>query len=427
MYIPGEPERSEVVVIQGMVQSVFGMMTTIAGQTPDQYPDNDIHTRSEKITSDRKSQDSAKTWILAIPLGVMLIVFLIVSCLVVINKRMEQTRDHYTQRPLSRTSTTRSRKLRSDARVIYPVYSHRPKPTGEMGAARAALGATITPAPITPAPRSPPIEEECTASSPRNQSYCRPTGQIGAARAALGARVEPEVRQARANNDRPVRFQQTFVPTDIGSRVVSRPVEQSDSIYALRPGESNADMMQRVDSEVHRVVSRYPIFANNLPSPPPARLRRPSRPAGPMTIDEEVSRQVASFPIFQQNSGTQHAMATGSNEEQYRESTTITTASANAEIDNEELRREVAALPVFQNTADYRSMPTRRPDPATPGSVTPPPAYSHAPSYRGYDSDEEAPGNEADDSFDEENRVTTPSNLPPAYIRGDYSHSTGNL
>ncbi|KAF7921495.1 uncharacterized protein EAE97_011284 [Botrytis byssoidea] len=422
MYIPGKPEHSEVVVIQKTVQSVFRMMTTIIGQTPHQFLDNNIHTRSEKITSDRKSQDSAKTWILAIPLGVMVVVFLIVSCLVAINKRLEQTRDHYTQRPLSRTSTTRSRKLRSDVRVLPPVYSHRPKPTGEMGAARAALGATITPAPIIPAPRSPPIEEECTTGSPRNQSYCRPTGQIGAARVALGARVEPEVRQAGANNDRPVRFQQSYVPTDIGSRVVSRPVEQSDSIYTLRPGESHADMMQRVDSEVHRVVSRYPIFANNLPSPPPARLRRPSRPAGPMTIDEEVSRQVAAFPIFQQNSGTQHAMATGSNEEQYRESTTITTASANAEIDNEELRREVAALPVFQNTADYRSMPTRRPDPVTPGFVTPPPAYSHAPSYRGYDSDEEAPESEADDSVDEGNRVTTPSALPPAYIRGDYSH-----
>ncbi|THV52389.1 hypothetical protein BGAL_0080g00120 [Botrytis galanthina] len=413
MYIPGEPERSKVVVIQEVVQ----MMTTIIGQTPHQYPDNNIYTRSEKITSDRKSQDSARTWILAIPVGVIIVVFLIGSCLVAINKRLEQTRDHYTQRPLSRVSTTRSRKLRSDVRVLEPVYSHRPKPTGEMGAARAALGATIT-----PAPRSPPIEEECTTDSPRIPSYYRPTGQIGAARAALGARVEPEVRQARPHNDRPLRFQQSYVPTDIGSRVVSRPVEQSDSIYTLRPGESNADMMQRVDSEVHRAVSRYPIFANNLPSPPPARLRRPSRSAGPMTIDEEVSQQVAAFPIFQQNSGTQHAMATASNEEQYRESTTITTASANAEMNNEELRREVATLPIFQTTADYRSMPTRRPDPVTPGFVTPPPAYSHAPSYRGYDSDEEAPENEAEDSIDEENRVTTPSTLPPAYIRGDYSH-----
>ncbi|KAF7910177.1 hypothetical protein EAE99_011369 [Botrytis elliptica] len=417
MYIPGEPERSEVVVVQGMVQSVFRMMTTILGQTPHQYPDNNIHTRSEKITSDRQSQDSTKTWILAIPLGVMAVVFLIVFCLIAINKRLEQTRDHYTQRPLSRTSTTRSGKLRNDTRVLYPVYSHRPKPTGEMGAARAALGATIN-----PAPRSSPIEEECTTDSPRIPSYYRPTGQIGAARAALGARVEPEVRQVRTSNDRPLRLQESYVSTDTGSRVVSRPVEQSDSVYTLRPGESLADMMQRVDSEVHRAVSRYPIFANNLPSPPPARLRRPSRPAGPMTIDEEVSRQVASFPIFQQNSGTQHAMATGSNEGQYRESTTITTASANAEMNNEELRREVATLPVFQNTANYRSMPTRRPDPVTPGFVTPPPAYSHAPSYRGYDSDEEAPENEADDSIHEENRVTTPSTLPPAYIRGDYSH-----
>ncbi|TGO56789.1 hypothetical protein BCON_0073g00230 [Botryotinia convoluta] len=412
MYIPEEPGRSEMVMIQEMAQ----MMTTTLGQSPHQYPDNSIHTRSEKITSDRKSQDSAKTWILAIPVGVMIVIFLLLSCVIAIKKRLEQTRDHYTQRPLSRIPTTRSRKSRNDTRSLYPVYSHRPKPTGEMGAARAALGATIPPAPINL-----PIEEDCTTGSLRNQSYYRPTGHIGAARAALGARVEPEVGQAR-NNDRSLRFQQSYVPTDIGSRVVSRPVEQSDSIYTLRPGESVTDMMQRVDSEVHRAVSRYPIFANNLPSPPPAHLRRSSQSTGPMTIDEEVSRQVASFPIFQQNSGTQHAMTTGSNEEQYRESTTITTASANTETDNEELRREVATLPVFQNTAGYRSMPTRRPDPVTPGFVTPPPAYSHAPSYRGYDSDEEAPENEADDSVDEENRVSTPSTLPPAYIRGDYRH-----
>ncbi|KAF5868813.1 uncharacterized protein Bfra_012145 [Botrytis fragariae] len=417
MYIPEEPERSEVVIIQEMAQSAFRMMTTIIGQTPNLYPDTNIHTRSEKITSDRKSQDSAKTWILAIPVGVMIVIFLLLSCVIAIKKRLEQTRDHYTQRPLSRTPTTRSRKSRNDSRTLYPVYSHRPKPTGEMGAARAALGATIS-----PVPSNSPVEEDYTAGSLRNQSYYRPTGQIGAARAALGARVEPEVGQARTNNDRPLRFQQSYVPTDIGIRVVSRPVEQLDSIYTLRPGESVADMMQRVDSEVHRAVSRYPIFANNLPSPPPAHVRRPSRSTGPITIDEEVSRQVASFPIFQQNSGAQHAMATGSNEEQYRESTTITTASANTGIYNEELRREVAALPVFQNTAGYRSMPTRRPDPVTPGVVTPPPAYSHAPSYRGYDSDEEAPENEGDDSVDEENRVNTPSTLPPAYIRGDYRH-----
>ncbi|TGO25391.1 hypothetical protein BPAE_0081g00240 [Botrytis paeoniae] len=415
MYIPEEPEPSEVVMIQEMAQSAFRMMTTIFGQTPHQYPGTNIYTRSEKITSDRKSQDSAKTWILAIPVGVMIVIFLLLSCVIAIKKRLEQTRDHYTQRPLSRTPTTRSRKLRNDSRTLYPVYSHRPKPTGEMGAARAALGATIP-----PAPSNSPIEEDCTTGSLR--SYYRPTGQIGAARAALGARVEPEVGQARTNNDRSLRFQQSYVPTGIGSQVISRPVEQPDSIYTLRPGESVADMMQRVDSEVHRAVSRYPIFANNLPSPPPAHLRQPSRSRGPMTIDEEVSRQVASFPIFQQTSGAQHAMATGSNEELYRESTTITTASANTEIDDEELRRTVATLPVFQNTAGYRSMPTRRPDPVTPGAVTPPPAYSHAPSYRGYDSDEEARENEADDSVDEENRVTTPSTLPPAYIRGDYRY-----
>ncbi|KAF7914685.1 uncharacterized protein EAF01_001091 [Botrytis porri] len=409
MYIPKEPERSGVVTIQEVAQSAFRMMTTILEQTPHRYQYTNIHTRSEKITSDRKSQDSARTWILAIPAGVMIVLFLSFICGIVIEKKAEQKKCRYTQRPLSRTKTTPSRQSRNDSRTLCPVYSHRPKPTGEMGAARAALGATISPAPTNSS-----IEEDHTASSLRNQGYYRPTGQIGAARAALGARVEPEARQARTNNDRSIRFQQSYVPTDIGSRIVSRPVEQPDSIYTLRPRESVADMMQRVDREVHRAVARYPIFATNLPSPPPAHLRRPSRPTGPTTIDEEVSRQVASFPIFQQNTVTQHAMATGSNEEQYREFTTITTASANTEIDNEELRREVATLPVFQNTAGYRPMPTRRPDP-----VTPPPAYSHAPSYRGYDSHEEAPENEADDSVDEENCVTTPSTLPPAYIRGD--------
>ncbi|KAF7945036.1 hypothetical protein EAE96_009819 [Botrytis aclada] len=412
MYIPEKPELSGVVMNQGMAQSDSRLMTTIFEPTPHQYPNTNIHTRSEKITSDRKSQDSAKTWTLAILAGVVFAMFLISLCIVTIKKRREQTRDHYTQRPSSRAST-RSRKSRTtnDTRSLYPVQSHRPKPTGGMGAARAALGATIP-----PAPTSSPVQEEYAPRIPR--TYYRPTGQIGAARAALGARREPEARQPTTNNDRPIRFQQSYVPTDVGSRVVSRPVEQPDSIYALRPGESAADMMQRVDSEVHRAVSRYPIFADSLPSPPPARLRRPTRP---LTVDEEVSRQVASFPIFQQNSGPRHAMATASNEGQYRESTTITTARANTEIDDEELRREVAALPVFHNTPGHRPMPTRRPDPVTPGSVTPPPAYSHAPSYRGYDSDEEAPENEADDSVDEEIGATTPSTLPPAYIRGDYS------
>ncbi|TEY57455.1 hypothetical protein BOTCAL_0218g00050 [Botryotinia calthae] len=394
------------------------MMTTILGQTPHQYPDTTIYTRSEKITSDRNSQDSAKTWILAIAFGVMIAFFLLLFCILEIKKRLEQKKDHYTQRPLSRTSTTMSRKSRNDTRGLYPVYSHRPKPTGEMGAARAALGATISPTPIN---RS--SEEEYTTSIPRNQGYYRPTGEIGAARAALGARVEPEAEQARTNNNRPLRFQQSYIPTDIGSRVVSRPIEQHDSIYTLRPGESVADMMQRVDSEVQRAVSRFLIFANNLPSPPPpAHPRRPSRSRGPMTVDEEVSLQVAAFPIFQQNSRTQHAVATGINEEQYRESTTITAASANTGNDEGELRREVATLPVFQNTASYRPMPTRRPDPVTPGSMTPPPAYSHAPSYRGYDSDEEAPENEAGDAVDDENHGTVLSSLPPAYFSGDYRH-----
>ena len=418
MYIPEEPELSGVVVIQELAQSAMKIITTMLGRTPHQYPDTTIYTRSEKITSDRNSQDSAKTWILAIAFGVMIAFFLLLFCILEIKKRLEQRKDHYTQRPLSRTSTTMSRKSRNDTRSLYPVYSHRPKPTGEMGAARAALGATILPSPIDE-----PSEEEYTTSSPRNQGYYRPTGEIGAARAALGARVQPEVEQARTNNDRPLRFQQSYVPTDIGSRVVSRPVEQHDSIYTLRPGESVADMMQRVDSEVQRAVSRFPIFANNLPSPPPtAHPPRPSRSTVPMTVDEQVSLQVAAFPIFQQNSGTQHAMATGSNQEEYRESTTITAASANTEMDDGELRREVATLPVFQSTASYRPMPTRRPDPVTPGFITPPPAYSHAPSYREYDSDEEAPDNEADNAVDDENHGTVLSSLPPAYFSGDYRH-----
>ncbi|KAM0309385.1 hypothetical protein ACHAO8_009074 [Botrytis cinerea] len=460
MYIPEEPELSGVVVIQELAQSAMKIITTMLGRTPHQYPDTTIYTRSEKITSDRNSQDSAKTWILAIAFGVMIAFFLLLFCILEIKKRLEQRKDHYTQRPLSRTSTTMSRKSRNDTRSLYPVYSHRPKPTGEMGAARAALGATILPSPIdepseeeytTSSPRNQgyyrptgeigaaraalgatvhptPIdqsseEEYTTTSSPRNQGYYRPTGEIGAARAALGARVQPEVEQARTNNDRPLRFQQSYVPTDIGSRVVSRPVEQHDSIYTLRPGESVADMMQRVDSEVQRAVSRFPIFANNLPSPPPtAHPPRPSRSTVPMTVDEQVSLQVAAFPIFQQNSGTQHAMATGSNQEEYRESTTITAASANTEMDDGELRREVATLPVFQSTASYRPMPTRRPDPVTPGFITPPPAYSHAPSYREYDSDEEAPDNEADNAVDDENHGTVLSSLPPAYFSGDYRH-----
>ncbi|KAK6596497.1 hypothetical protein H4I96_09149 [Botrytis cinerea] len=402
MYIPEEPELSGVVVIQELAQSAMKIITTMLGRTPHQYPDTTIYTRSEKITSDRNSQDSAKTWILAIAFGVMIAFFLLLFCILEIKKRLEQRKDHYTQRPLSRTSTTMSRKSRNDTRSLYPVYSHRPKPTGEMGAARAALGATILPSPID----EPSEEEYTTTSSPRNQGYYRPTGEIGAARAALGARVQPEVEQARTNNDRPLRFQQSYVPTDIGSRVVSRPVEQHDSIYTLRPGESVADMMQRVDSE----------------SPPTAHPPRPSRSTVPMTVDEQVSLQVAAFPIFQQNSGTQHAMATGSNQEEYRESTTITAASANTEMDDGELRREVATLPVFQSTASYRPMPTRRPDPVTPGFITPPPAYSHAPSYREYDSDEEAPDNEADNAVDDENHGTVLSSLPPAYFSGDYRH-----
>ncbi|KAM0145414.1 hypothetical protein ACHAPG_011616 [Botrytis cinerea] len=77
-----------------------------------------------------------------------------------------------------------------------------------MGAARAALGATILPSPIDE-----PSEEEYTTSSPRNQGYYRPTGEIGAARAALGATINQAkknilrraVRAIKATTDQPVR------------------------------------------------------------------------------------------------------------------------------------------------------------------------------------------------------------------------------
>ncbi|KAF7858020.1 hypothetical protein EAF04_009376 [Stromatinia cepivora] len=428
MYIP-LPEKtspSTGYIINHVGNEAIKMMSTISAQTAHQYSDTTLHSRSEKITSDKK-KDIDKIWLIIIPIIVIFFATLI-SLTCASNRKKRNDEEERSDSPSSPRSLSRSRT--NDTRSPRPYSSHKPssgRPTGEMGAARAALGATISPP--TPPPRQ--IEQEPIR-------HGRPTGQMGAARAALGATIEPEINElgvqntpvqwdegyvitrpeeARINNDRSLRFQESYLSTEVGTRVISRPIQEPESVYSLRPGENMVQMMQRVDDELHQAVSRYPIFANSLPRAPSPVRRESRREPRPMTLDEEVSRQVASFPIFQQNLGNQYAMATGSNEEEYREATTITTR------DNEELWREVATLPVFQNAAAYRSMPTRRPDPMTPGFMTPPPAYEHAPEYGEDDwigaRDEYGPGSQDDSGGNGENAGLTPSALPPAYIMDD--------
>ncbi|KAJ8062077.1 hypothetical protein OCU04_009856 [Sclerotinia nivalis] len=431
MYIPLPEKTSPSTgdVINHVGNEAIKMMSTIFAQTAHQYSDTTLHSRSEKITSDKRN-DADKIWLIIIPVIVIFFVTVIsLTCTSDGKKRNDE--EERIDSPSPRISLSRSRT--NDTRSPRPYSSHKPssgRPTGEMGAARAALGATIDPP--TPPPRQ--IEQDPIR-------HGRPTGQMGAARAALGATIEPEINglgiqnapiqwdqgcvitrseEARINNDRPLRFQESYLSTETGTRVVSRPIQEPESVYSLRPGENTVQMMQRVDDELHQAVSRYPIFANSVPrAPSPARResRRETRETRPMTLDEEISRQVASFPISQQDSGNQHVMATGSNEEEYREATTITTR------DDEELWREVATLPMFQNTDAYRSMPTRRPDPVTPGFVTPPPAYEHAPEYGEDDwigaRDEYGLGSQDENGGNEGNYGLSPSTLPPAYIRDD--------
>ncbi|KAI9651328.1 hypothetical protein NHQ30_001367 [Ciborinia camelliae] len=263
------------------------------------------------------------------------------------------------------------------------------RPTGEMGAARAALGATIPPTP-------PPQMSQKYINIGRDPRG-RPTGEMGAARAALGATIESENESgpgdARSgsstntvNSNRPLRFQESYLPTENGTRVISRPIQPPASVYSLRPGETVSQMTQRVDNELLEAVSRYPIFQNSLPKPPSPAGPSSSRPTRPMTIlDEEVSRRVSTFPIFQQNNraeGNMSARRRRSNEELGRGGAVELIRRYNVFF-----RRDIGALTI-QRSEEWWS--TRRPGPITPGFLipppayellTPPPAYEHAPAY----------------------------------------------
>ncbi|CAD6446428.1 44690698-25f5-48a2-9989-7953fa274353-CDS [Sclerotinia trifoliorum] len=436
MYIPlpesTSPSPSE--IINHVGNEAIRIMGTVLPQTTHQYSDINLHSRSEKITSDKK-RDASKMWLIIIPVIIIGVATLLsLTCASNHKKRTieeEISESSSPQRSLSRSQT-------NDATSPRLYSSHKPssgRPTGEMGAARAALGATINP------PTPPPPPQQMEQEPPR---HGRPTGQMGAARAALGATIEPGItglgtqnvpiqwdqgcaitrpEGARMNNDRSLRFQESYLSTEYGTRDISRPTQEQESVYSLRPGENTVQMMQRVDEELHQAVSRYPVFANSVPGVPSPieresiRETRETRETRPMTLDEQVSRQVASFPIFQQNSRNQPAIATGNNEGEHRETTTNTTRNY------DELWREVATLPMFENTPTYRSMPTRRPDPTTAGFVTPPPAYEHVPEYGeddgigardGYGSGSGSQG--ANVSY-EGNVGLAPSVLPPAYVR----------
>ncbi|RAL61241.1 hypothetical protein DID88_010320 [Monilinia fructigena] len=132
---------------------------------------------------------------------------------------------------------------------------------------------------------------------------------MGAARAALGATIEPETKGARSHarnmrtnlddefvitnppsvtirpknesimtkNKRPLRFQETNLSTETGARVISRPILEPDSINSRRPDESMVNMRRRVDDELHEAISSYPIFQNSRPKHSSPLKSSPSR------------------------------------------------------------------------------------------------------------------------------------------------------
>lgn len=174
-------------------------------------------------------------------------------------------------------------------------------------------------------------------------------------------------------------------------------------------------MTQRIDADLHRELSRYPIFQSSLPRHPSPLQPPPLRPLPPMSsLDEAVSRQVATFPIFQQSNGAQQPISTTTRSTE--EPPSITMRSL------EELRLEVARISMFQNSNGYR--PTGLPGRETPGFMTPPPVYEHAPEYeREFEwvatQGGDVPTDQADNVSDEGSTSLLPSGLPPAYVRGE--------
>ncbi|EDN99129.1 predicted protein [Sclerotinia sclerotiorum 1980 UF-70] len=366
-------------------------------------------------------------WLIITPV-IIIGVATILSFICTIHRKKRTAEEKINASSSPRRSLSLSRSRTNDTRNPRPYSSHKPnsgRPTGEMGAARAALGATIHPP--TPLPLPPQMEQAPII-------HGRPTGQMGAARAALGATIEPGVTGLGIQNV-PIQWDSGCVVTRPEAARINTVTQEPGSVYSLRarPGENTTQMMQRVDEELrfHQAVSRYPIFADSVPSTALPVLResrretRERRENRQMTLDEEVNRQVASFPIFQQNSrnGYQHVIPTGNNGEEYREVTTNTNTTRDG--DDDELWREVATLPLFQNTPTYRSTPTRRPDPLTPRFVTPPPAYEYAPAYGeddgigardGYASGLGLGSQGRNGGFGDNGGVG-PAALPPAYVR----------
>lgn len=459
MYIPlpEKPSPSTGNVINHIGNKALKIMTSLFVQpvhVPQyEYTNSNLHRRTQKLTSDKKD-DGNKAWILAIPFGIMILLAVLASCAEECRQRRERERDarvgerrNGTQRPFSRSRT-------NDPRTERRLYSSSsssnvlPRPTGQMGAARVALSAdipvyvpTLRPQPgmgLARAALGATIEPEVRRTT---SGIGVPTGQMGAARAALGATIEPQRsatandarlgvintsgprqwnssvvisqrERARRNSDSSISFQRTIISSGNETRVISHPIHPPNSVYALRRGENPAQMMQRVNDELHRTVSNFPIFQNSVPKPPDSLPIR--RPGYGSSVDEQVRRQVAAFPIFQRH-GNESEIVQSRVEERNSAELTRPATTPGMRMD-EELRRDVAAAPLFQGQgpANYRSMPTRR-----PGNVTPPPAYEYAPGYV----------HARDDNVSEMrvdmgegyggNDGNIPSSPPPAYFQGD--------
>ncbi|KAA8564302.1 hypothetical protein EYC84_011246 [Monilinia fructicola] len=448
MFIPlpesaGSPTRE---ILQDGGHQYMRTAAAIFAQNVHQTSNVFIHKRAEELTTGIKPRDGIILWHIAVIFGVSAFfgILIFYGCRFCCRRIREQERDSSSRRLLSRSRTFDPQSRRT-------CFSDGPTsgwPTGEMGAARAALGATID-----PTPSSSPSSLMQQITHQERDARGRPTGEMGLARAALGATIEPENEGARSdarnvrthlddefvitsppsvatrpehgriqsiatNSDRPLRFQETYLTNENGTQVISRPIPEADSIYSLRPGGSMAYMRRRVDDELHEAVSSYPIFQDSLPKHPSAPEPSPSRatrPTSRFNVDEEVSRQVASFPIFQQNSASRQSMMRRMSEDEELRRRETTTR-------DEELRRQIAALPMFRNPVAYS--PTRRPETAASGSMTPLPAYEHAPAYDGLGESRGVQGegahvlrNQGDVVRDEENDGFALANLPPAYVR----------
>ncbi|QSZ33170.1 hypothetical protein DSL72_002756 [Monilinia vaccinii-corymbosi] len=349
-------------IISDVRNKYMKIMTAAFAQTVQQFSSTSVYKRAEELASDKASRGRDELWLLLALCPVLLFGGLILYS-------RQRDRDNRGTR---------------DTRNLNPWASNRPRsgrPTGEMGAARAALGATIEP-------------QTGEAQSHRRNTQLPLDGKLVVTKpGAVATRLEQAGIESTPVN-RPLRLRESYLSTENGTRVISRPISEPDSVYSLRRGESTAQMRRRVDNELHEAFSAYPIFQNSLQERPapreplPAPTIRPTTPISDVNVHEEVRRPVPSFPVYEMESETLEEMIAMARQRNPRP----VPPSPVYEMESETLEQMIARA---------RRMNRLQ------GLATPPPAYEHAPSYE----------EEYTMSDDEGSTYPNPPDSPPAYVR----------